>query len=166
MKVEIKIEGSDELRAAFKTVESGMLDLRQLGTWDAVASEFYKIEKEQFASEGAAGKSGKWKQLSPDYAKIKLKRWGSVPILQASGETYRSLTSRGAAGSVLEKSAQELTIGTSIKKAGYHQRGNARLPQRKMIDFTDEQLKQLAKPIAGKMRQLVANARLRNVRGF
>lgn len=164
MKVEITVEGAQDLAARFAIVEKG-LDFRELGTWDAVASEFYKIEKEQFESEGSAGASGKWKALTPKYAARKQKKYGPVPILTASGEMRRSLTNRGAPGSVLEKSADELVIGTTIAKAGYHQRGSGRLPQRKPIDPSESQVSRLSAVIQGKMKQLIANARLRDLRG-
>ena len=165
MRVEITVEGSNQLIASFAQVEKG-LDFRELGTWDAVASEFYKIEKEQFDSEGGAGKSGKWKALKPEYAKRKQKKWGNVPILHASGEMMRSLTSRNAPGAVLEKTADELTLGTTIPYAGYHQRGGKRLPKRPPVDPTDAQVDRLSKVIQGKMKQLIANAKLRDIRGF
>ncbi len=166
MKLDIEIEGLDELLAAFKGVEAGMLDLRQLGTWKAVASEFRKIEKQAFNSEGGSGRSGKWKELSSPYKARKAKKWGNVGILTASGQLYRSLTQEGSTGAVYEESAQEMTIGTSIKYAGYHQKGTSRMPKREPISFTDAQEKQLMQPIQNKLKQLVANARLRNLRGF
>jgi phage gpG-like protein len=162
---EIEIEGMADLLARFKGVEEGMLDFRQLGAWRAVASEFRKIEKEQFDSEGSKGESGKWKQLSPKYAIRKLAKWGDVPILQASGKLYRSLTQENAEGAVYEETAQELTLGTSIPYAAYHQRGG-RVPQREPISLTREQKDRLMQPVQDKLRQLIANAKLRDLQGF
>jgi len=165
MKLEIEIEGMADLLARFKGIEAGMVDFRQLGTWDAVVSEFRKIEIEQFDSEGSKGAGGKWKALSTKYAVRKQKKWGGVPILQASGRLYKSLTSQ-TGDSVVEKTAQELTIGTSLKYAGYHQKGTRKMPQREPISFTEDQKRRLARPIQDKLRQLVANAKLRSLRGF
>src|SRR4051794_8019067 len=47
MRLEMTIEGTGELLSSFAQVERGLVDLRQLGTWDAVQAEFYKVEKEQ-----------------------------------------------------------------------------------------------------------------------
>lgn len=163
---DIEIEGMKELLATFKTIEESMIDFRQLGTWKAVGHEFRKIEKEQFASEGSAGRSGKWKSLSPKYAVRKQKKYGNMPILQATGKGYRSLTVEGAEGAVYEESAQELVIGSSIKYIAYHQRGSGRLPKREPVSFTEAQEKQLVKPVQDKLKQLIANARLRQLRGF
>lgn len=163
--ITIEVEGMSATLAALDKVERGVLDLRQLGTWKWVQSEFFKIEKELFASEGASGQSGKWKELSSPYKEIKAKKWGNKPILQASGDMYKSLTATGG-DNVYEESPLELTLGTKDPKAGYHQRGGGRLPQRRAIDMTNEQVKQLVKPIQTKLEQLIDNAKLRDVRGF
>ena len=162
MNIEVTLTGVKEVTSSLNYVNDGLSDFRKLGTWDAIATEFYKIEKEQFKGEG--GPSGKWKALSPQYAAIKAKKYGSVPILTASGEMMKSLTSRGAANSVMEQTADSMTIGTSDPKAGYHQRGNRRLPQRKVIDFDDARTERLNKVAESKIKQLIANAKLRSTR--
>jgi len=155
-----EVEGMNDLLASFKDVERGMLDFRQLGTWKAVRSEFYKIQKEIFASEGA----GKWQALSPKYAAIKLKKYGTKPILQASGEMYKEFTSD--TGNVTE-TAQEMTIAFG-PTAGYHMSKEPRkkMPYRSSLDLTDEQAARLKKPVEEKLKQLIANAKLRQLRGF
>ena len=162
MKIEVTLTGVKETTESMNYIDAGLSDFRKLGTWDAIATEFYKIEREQFKGEG--GPSGKWKSLSPKYAVIKAKKYGNVPILTASGQMMKSLTSRGAANSVLEQTATEMTIGTSDPKAGYHQRGNRRLPQRKVIDFDDARVERLNKVAESKIKQLIANAKLRSTR--
>ncbi len=163
MELKVTIEGKTGLLAALLQVQRGVVDLRQLGTWDWVQSTFYKIEKEQFGSEGAAGKGGKWRSLSPKYAVAKQRKYGDKPILQATGSMYRDLTT--SAGYV-EKKEQEMTIGTTRPYAGYHQNGTSKMPKRPPVDMTAAQEKELTEPIVKKLRQLVANARLRDVRGF
>lgn len=165
MKISVEVEGLQETLAAFKGVEQGMLDLRQLGAWKAVASEFRKIVKEQFNSEGGVGRSGKWKPLKLKYAAMKSKKYGDQKILQASGKLYRSLTTN-AERNFVQEDKQELRIGTSVPYATYHQTGTKNMPARLPIDFTDEQGRQLMKPIQDKLKQLVANAKLRGLRGF
>ena len=163
---EIEIVGLNDLLAKFKGVEEGMLDFRQLGAWKAVASEFRKVEAEQFASEGSRGESGAWKPLTPKYAAIKSRKWGNKPILQASGKGYQSLTQEGAEGSVYEESAQELTLGTTLKHMKPHQTGTSKMPARPPIDLTRDQKQRLMKPVQDKLKQLIANAKLRDLRGF
>src|SRR6185369_84946 len=143
MKLELTLTGVKETTESMNYIDAGLSDFRKLGTWDAIATEFYKIEREQFKGEG--GPSGKWKSLSPKYAAIKARKYGNVPILTATGQMMKSLTSRGAANSVMQQTATEMTIGTSDPKAGYHQRGNRRLPQRKVIDFDEQRIERLNK---------------------
>jgi phage gpG-like protein len=166
MKLTITVEGVDEQIKGLEYVERGLVDFRQLGAWKAVASEFRKIEKEQFDSQGSKGASGKWAPLKTGYAAIKSARYGQQPILQASKKLYRSLTSEGAEGAVYEESATELTLGTSIPYAGHHQKGTRKMPAREVISLTRDQQQRLVQPVHEKLKQLIANARLRDLRGF
>ncbi len=162
MNIDIKVEGMADLLHAFEKVERGVVDLRQLGTWDAVEKEFYKVVKDVFAAEG--GKSGRWKPLSSPYKERKAKRYGNQPILQASGRFYKSMT--GGSESIVEKKEQEMTLGSNVPYGKYHHHGGGRLPARPVVDFTAEQEKQIFAPISKKLRQLIANAKLRDIRGF
>lgn len=189
MNITIETVGLQELLDAFHGVEKGMLDFRDLGTWDAVEREFHKIQVEQFNSEGGAGKSGKWQALSSPYKEIKDKKYGQLPILQRSKRLYKSLTSRNA-DSVFEVSAMEIVLGTKVPYAGYHQTGTRApgrraggrakgfvgpvfnlqgphkggMPARQPISLTNEQEAQLLKPIQKHLKQIVANAKLRSLR--
>ena len=91
--------------------------------------------------------------------------YGDMPILQATGKMYKSLTSEGG-DAVVDKQALEMTLGSSDPKSAYHNRGGGRLPQRKIFDFTPDQQKQIMKPIQKKLEQLIDNAKLRDIRGF
>lgn len=155
--ISFTVEGVADLIARLGYVQQGFVDLRQLGTWDAVQAEFYKIEKEQFASEGSAGATGKWKPLTTKYAAWKLKNYGALPILQRTGELYKEMTT--AAG-IVEKKEQEMTLGSALKYAGYAD------AKRKVVSMTPEQEDRLQEPIRKKMKQLIANAKLRDLRGF
>lgn len=162
MNFTITIEGAKELKHSFDYVEQRLVDFRQLGTWKAVAREFYKIIKAQFDSEGGSGRSGKWAPLTPKYAAIKAKKYPGGSILVATGALRASLTS-GGPNAIYEESSQELTIGTKDQKAGFHQYGRKK---REIFSFTDEQNKQTVEPIYQKLNQLIANAKLRDIRGF
>lgn len=164
MKVSIQVTGGEALSNAFKDVESGMLDLRKLSTWKVVAAEFRTILKEIFAGEGTGSKSGHWAPLSQPYAAYKLRRWGEVPILQASGRMYESLTKRGDKDAVYEETASELTMGTQIPYSRYHQTGTRKMPARKPVDLTEEHTRRLGSVIVRKIRQLATNARLRSLK--
>lgn len=168
MKFKIEVEGEQLLLSQFREVRDGIVDLRKLGAWKQVAGTFRKIEKEIFDSAGSKGEGGTWKQLSTKYAIVKNRRYGGpTRLLIASGKLYKAMT--GTTGdSIFEESAQEMAIGTSLPYAKYHQSKEARtkLPRRPMLDFTRDQQKRITEPLEQKLRQLIANAKLAERRGF
>lgn len=164
MKISVEVDGVQDTIRAFEKVEKGIVDFRELGTWDWVQSEFYKIQKEIFASEGAAGKGGKWKALSSPYAAIKQAKYGDMPILQASGKMYKTFTSD--AGNV-DKKADSMTFQFDAP-AGYHmgKGGRGKMPYRSSLDLNPEQQKRLLEPVSKKLKQLIMNAKLRYYQGL
>lgn len=164
MSFSVTVEGREELLNSLTAVQRGLVNLNDLGTWNMVISRFREVEKQHFAA-GGNGQSGGFAPLKPAYAKAKARKWGNVPILTASGRMMRSLTS-DTGDSVVDRQPQELTIGTSLEYAGYHQTGTSRMPSRKPIDLTPRQNDYILEPIGIKLRQLIANAKLRDYRGF
>lgn len=165
MNLSIEVDGVSQTLAAFRKVERGIVDLRELGTWDWVESEFRKIQKEIFDSEGGASAGGKWKPLSPAYAAWKQKKYGNLPILQRMGGMYKQFTSKG--GGAVDKQAQEMSIEFSSPASFHMGKGaRAKMPYRSSLDLTDEQKERLVAPIRKKFEQLVDNAGLRDRRGF
>jgi phage gpG-like protein len=171
MRFRIEVEGKEQLLSSFLKVEHGLLDLRQLGAWRLIKTVFHRLLKRIFDSEGSDSAHGKWQQISPKYAVVKQRKYGDMPILQAGGKMYRALTGN-TGDTVFEESAQEMAIGTSAKsKSGFpypkaHQTGTSRMPARPPISFTREQQKELTDPLVLKLRQLIANAKLAERRGF
>ncbi len=162
MKIEVEVKGLPEVIAAFAEVQGGVADLRKNATWLRVQQAYYKAVKQVFANEG--GRS-KWQGLSSPYKEIKAKHYGNMPILQRTKRLYKSMTQMGGEA-IVDKQATEMTLGSRVPYGGYHQSGTSRMPSRPPIDFTDEQQKEILKPIGDSLRQLVANAKLRDLRGF
>lgn len=164
----VDVVGEKELLEALGTVEKGMLDLNQLGVWKWVQSRFYEIEKQLFGSEGATGQHGKWQELSSPYKEVKSAEFGDLPILQRDGNLMKSMTSEGADGAVVERTPQTLTLGSSLPTAAFHSSDEPRtkIPLRRIVDFTNKQKEYIAEPIKTKLKQLVANAKLKDSRRF
>lgn len=141
--IRITVAGEDQFFRRFERLDAQFEDLWPI--WPDVRDEFWAIEKEQFDSEGGAGRQGKWQALSPNYAARKIEQYGDKPILQATGELLESLT--GGAGHIYRPSKKDLAIGTSVKRGLYHQLGSARLPKRPPIDFNDATQTRLMKVI-------------------
>jgi phage gpG-like protein len=144
MRFTFEFSGQVQFDRAFNRIEQHIEDLRPV--WDEVERAFYKIEEEQFASEGAKGRSGKWKELSSPYKEIKAKTHPGMPILQRSGKLQRSLTGN-TSDSVLRKEKQEFAIGTKLFYAPFHMEGTKNMPAREPISLSDTQRTFLTKEI-------------------
>lgn len=112
--------------------------------WVSVLAYLRAQSRLQFSSAGARSGSP-WQPLSERYSRWKAVRYPGQPILRATDEMFRSLTEPDADGSIAEAEPQSLTYGTRNRKAAYHQRGNARLPQRKVLEVTDNDRREVAK---------------------
>lgn len=133
------VDGVEVMDRAFNRVEERISDFRFI--WPSFAAEFYSIMREQFASEGAHGASGKWKPLSPAYAKYKAVAYPNMPILQATTALYQSMTSPDANDSIFRPEVDQLTIGTQREGATAHQR------TRPVISLTETDKRRLTKAI-------------------
>lgn len=144
-RLNLKFEADkSEFNRGFNKLENTLDDFSPV--WKEVQTEFYKIEREQFDSEGRAGESGKFKPLSPAYERVKQAKFGSVPILTASGRLYKSLTSE-TSDSVVITNKQDAAFGTNLPYAQAHQKGARNLPQRKPIDISSKQQNRLLRTI-------------------
>lgn len=139
------IDGTEVLNRAFNRVEEFISDFRPI--WPSVAGEIYAINSEQFASEGAAGASGKWAALSPAYAKFKAIAFPGQPILQAEGHMVASLTDPEAPDAIYRPLRDELIIGSRDPKAIAHHRGLGHLPARPIFSFTEQHKRRIQKSI-------------------
>lgn len=111
MRITIEVDGIRELDRAFVSTRGHLEDLRPV--WPAVERAFQKVEDEQFKSEGAKGRSGKWKPLTREYAIAKAKKYGNKPILQREERLVRAMTSNSP-DTVVIKEKQEFGYGTSL----------------------------------------------------
>lgn len=135
-RISLEVDGVAEFDRTFARYDAVFSDLT--GIWPDVRDEFHKIEAEQFASEGSAGGGGRWKDLSDRYKAQKIKRYGSKPILQASGALMESLTGDGP-GSYYSATKTEMAVGSVIPYGIYHQRGGGKLPKREPISLSKTQ---------------------------
>lgn len=110
--------------------------------WLMVAGLLQDVIGQQFDSEG--GRTGGWAPLSDRYASDKVRRFGSQPILVATGRLKESLT--GGAGRIFRQEGNEtLRFGTSVPYGVYHQSGTSRMPQRRILDLTKDDRRTMMK---------------------
>lgn len=157
-RITLSVDGTAEFDRLFARYDAVFEDLTDI--WPAVREKFWEIEKEQFASEGGAGRSGRWKPLSERYKARKLKLYGNKPILQATGDLYGSLTGPGP-HTVYRPGRKDLAIGSNLRYAIYHYRGGPRLPKREPISLGPVQREEMTKTI-----QLELVKQLRKGRGY
>lgn len=159
MKYEVIVTGERRLKAEFDKVKDIIEDVRP--EWKEVRPVFYKIELEQFASEGSKGKSGKWKALSPGYAKYKRIRFGAKPILRATDALWKSLTGT-TPDSIVKEEKLEFAHGTKLPRGKKHQTGiEGKLARRKPIDLTKKDEEKLFKAFKGSLLKRVKRTKFK-----
>jgi phage gpG-like protein len=135
VEVTVSVEGEDELARAFGLMSGAVNDWRPY--WPDIAAVFYISESARFSSGGF----GTWPPLSSGYAAFKAKHYPGQPILVRTGLLRESLTSRTGAGAIYEESALELTLGTNVPYAKYHQTGTSKMPARPPEGLNDTDLR-------------------------
>lgn len=149
-----EIVGEEVFNRSFNRITEFIDDFRSV--WPFVIRWFYETEREQFASEGNKGSTGKWKPLTSKYFAWKEKNFPGKPIMQRTGKLFESLTEFESPDAIVRPEKTELTIGTQTEYAIFHQQGGDRLPKRSLIAPSDAQLRDLQKAI---QRPLVEFAR-------
>ncbi len=125
LSVTITIRGSKEMQHKLKKLGAGLYDMHRAMAMIGRELESY-YENQAFRSQGGVFKQ-QWRPLSRAYQKQKLQKWGSRPLLVASGTMSRSFYHKSKRDSV--------TIGNTSKQFRYHQSSSTRyiLPRRQMI---------------------------------
>lgn len=142
MRFTFEVAGKKEMDRAFNRVTEHISDLRPL--WPEVTRTVFNIEEEQFKSQGAKGRSGKWEKLSRNYAKQKERDYPGKPILQRTGRLEAALTSK-TGDTVLIEEKQEYGFGTSLFYAAFHQAGTNKMPSRPPINFSEDNRRDITK---------------------
>lgn len=144
MQIEVTLLGSDQMIDALEKLDLSIKDMRPVFK-DSLMPLFYRFEREAFDSEGASSGSGQWAELSPRYARLKARTYPGRPILEATGSLRRSLTTATGRGARVFLTEQEVSIGTEIPYAGYHQTGTRRMPARPPVALTTAQEAEIAR---------------------
>lgn len=135
-RLRMDIAGEVQLDRGIARFADGVSDYTPI--WPVIEDEFYAEERAQFASEGA--ESGeKWAPLSEAYAQWKEVHFPGQPILRRTGDLERSLTSGSDPNSVKIEQRKQLTLGSRVPYAIYHQSiaPRTKLPRRPMINLTE-----------------------------
>lgn len=94
----------------------------------------------------AEGRPRKWQKLSPrTIADRKRLGFAAGPILERTGELKRSLTQRGAKGSIFRPGPRSLRYGSSLPRFEIHQKGLENVPKRVMLIIQKQDRSQISR---------------------
>lgn len=132
--------GMTAVDAQIRGLGEGALSVYEIA-FPAIHDDFQRLEANRFANEGPG-----WAPLSPTTIRIKQRRGYDQPEtpMVATGNLLYSLAGT-TEHSVFDLGPEEITMGTNLPYAQYHQngprhirvfgRGSAILPQRKVVDI-------------------------------
>lgn len=126
----IDVLGEEQVSRMLDGVDYRAQDMRPV--WQIIADDFYRLEEEQFATEGRF--AGGWAELSPVYKAWKARHYPGKPILELTGKLKNALTTSNAPGSIYDLQRDYMMVGASRKEIPYgvyHQTG-WRSPQRQI----------------------------------
>ena len=92
MGIRVIVKNEDAVRRKLAELRRRVSDFRPV--WRSVRAYLYRMEQEQFASQGGRG-GAPWKPLSPAYARWKAVKHPGKPILELSGKLKRAATGSG-----------------------------------------------------------------------
>lgn len=117
IKISIDMVGERALESIFDNIQHIPDDFRP--AWERMATDFWMQNMQTFSQEGPG-----WRPLSAKYKAWKDEHYPGQPILVRTGMLRLSLTTSSAPDSIFDVRPHEMTLGTSVKYAMYHQTGN------------------------------------------
>jgi len=109
-----------------------------------IANDVLATEKRIFSTEGSFQGRPKWPGLSDSYLDWKDVMYPGQKILHLEGPLKTSLITRGT-GHIEKHTRDSLEIGTSDRKAIYHQFGTRKMPPRPPLTVNKQQRKRWIK---------------------
>lgn len=142
-----EVDGVEVLNRAFNRIDQQVSDFRSL--WPEVAGVVYRAFGRAFDTEGSSTAAGKFKALTPAYAKRKAIQYPGQTILKASNALFESMTDPQAFDAIFRSEADQLTIGTKVPYARRHQQ------TRPFISLTESDKRDIQKSIQRGLVQFV-----------
>jgi len=139
--VTIRVTGGTRAQAAIARIVSRLKDFRP--AYRTMARFLEGVLSDQFDSQGA--RTGRqWAALSQKYSAWKAKKYPGKGLLEREGTLRRSLTSGTSIHAVREIGRKRFVFGTTVPYAPFHQEGGGNLPQRRLIDPTTGDRKEMS----------------------
>jgi phage gpG-like protein len=134
LRFHLEIGGKERMERGIARIAEGIADFRPV--WPAIEDEFRAHIADQFRTKGEEG-GAPWAPLSEPYAHWKEVHTPGRPILQRTGDLYRSLTEAHDSNAARVAEGKSLTLGSRLPHAIYHQKGTRRMPARKEIQLSE-----------------------------
>ena len=132
----IETIGTERFIRGFNRFNAQMVDLRE--PLNEIANDFYKVEERNFR---AGGRPERFQQLSPKYAARKAKIAPGAPIMVLHGNLKGALTGRpkevSKAMPIRDIQKQSGEFGARGPYVNRHQQGTFGMPQRKIVQLTE-----------------------------
>ena len=139
--ISFEVEGQREVLGKLTTFGARIDNMAP--AWEQVGTALLQDFAQNFRDEGGMFGRGAWAQWQPLRPSTVADRRrlgypGEHPILVREGNLMASVTQRGAAGNVFEVGPNSLVLGTTDRKAKYHQFGTRRMPARKIVGISPQ----------------------------
>lgn len=115
----------------------------------------FKLMQADTSERFAHGGEGDWQRLAKETVESKARKRQDPRIMRASGALFKSLTADKGRGALRRKSRYQLTYGTSVFYARFHQTGKG-VPKRELITVDAA----LARQIVDALERYVAKGEL------
>ncbi len=131
-RLELDVMGDKVLSRGFSRYAEDVQDMHE--AFEEIAADFWESNEKQFVTEGKYG-GGRWRALAPSTLRAKP---GGLPTLVREGTLKDSLT-KGNPWTIEKIEPLQVTLGTKVPYALYHQRGTGNMPKRPVIAVPETQ---------------------------
>jgi phage gpG-like protein len=157
MAFQLVVNGIGKVKTFLAQVRLKAKDFRPV--YKTIRDDFFRVERDQFSTQGSRGPGSAWKPLNPSYAARKAKVAPGRGILVLSGDMRRSLVSLGGTGAIDDIKRQSMRMGSTNKFAQWHQVGAGNLPERKVVDLKPQDKTRWVKMIQVHIANIIKFAR-------
>lgn len=142
MRLDVEIFGERQVSRELLRFGDRIEDARP--AFRRIVEHLMDVEQRQFDTQGQYA-SGRWAPLKEETIRAKVNRGEDPRILRATEALMHSLTQRGAAGQKLIITPTEMVFGTTVPYAKFHQTGTSRMPQRRPVEHTERDRRELVR---------------------
>lgn len=142
LKVHMTVPNMEPLIFALRTpIHDFSQGVSDDGLWPQIVAELQETLAELWATQGASGADGQWKELDEKYAKWKARKYPGATILQRRGGLEASFM--GGPGFHFQFGPLWMEFGSDLAVGLYHQTGTQHMPARRIFQLTEEQQRRL-----------------------